>query len=168
MKYTSAQAAKLLKKLNEELQALKDKENISCLFVASLDEKPEDVRPDYSYSDVKAQMADYQRKIRKVKHALNVFNTTTVIPEFGITIDEMLVLIPQLSEDKRRLSNMARRLPKQRNARGFGAKTIVEYTYANYDIAQAQADLEKITDQLSRAQTALDVINNSLTFELDI
>ena len=43
------------------------------------------------------QLADIEQKIRKLKHTINVFNTTTVIPEFGITIDEMLVYLPQLN-----------------------------------------------------------------------
>ncbi len=167
MEYTSAQAAKLLKKLNEELAALRAKENISCVFTASIDEDIESVRPRYNYAETQASIEEYEGKIRKVKHALNVFNTTTVIPEFGITIDEMLVLIPQLSERKRRLSNMSQRLPKQREA-AFGNKAIVEYTYANYDISQVTQDLEKVTDTLSAAQTALDVVNNSITFQLDI
>ena len=43
------------------------------------------------------QLADIEQKIRKLKHTINVFNTMTVIPEFGITIDEMLVYLPQLN-----------------------------------------------------------------------
>lgn len=42
----------------------------------------------------------------------------------------------------------------------------MEYKYANYDIAQAEADLAAVTDELARAQTALDVVNNSVTLEI--
>jgi len=48
MKMTSAQAAKLLRQLKEELSALHLRENNSRCFLASLGEDPESVRPDYA------------------------------------------------------------------------------------------------------------------------
>ena len=61
------------------------------------------------------------------------------------------------------------KLPKERlSASGYGAKTIIEYRYANYEIADAEADLAAVTDELARAQTALDVVNNSETMEIEL
>ncbi len=169
MNYTSAEAAKLLRKLNEEQLAIKDKENKSEVFIASIEEDVESVRPSYDYAEVRAKLDDLAAQVRKVKHAMNMFNLTTKVPGFDMTIDQMLVYIPQLSEKKRKLQDMAGRLPKERmNASGFGAKTIVEYQYANYDIAQVEADLAAVTDELAKAQTALDVVNNSETFEIEL
>mgnify|MGYP000755189921 FL=1 len=37
--------------------------------------------------------------------------------------------------------------------------------YANYDIAAVEADYEKAADELSRAQLALDAVNQRETFE---
>ena len=42
---------------------------------------------------------------------------------------------------------------------------IIDYTYANYDIAAVEADYEKAADELSRAQLALDAANQRETFE---
>lgn len=42
---------------------------------------------------------------------------------------------------------------------------IIDYRYANYDIAAVEADYEKTADELSRAQLALDAVNGRETFE---
>lgn len=142
MKLSSAEGAKLLKKLKSEFDALKSKESISSTFLASVGENPESVRPKYDYKEVKADLDGLALKIRKLKHAINLFNTTTVIPEYNITIDEMLVLIPQLSAKKQKLSEMALRLPKAREEQGYGrASNIIDYRYANYDIDEVNKDL---------------------------
>ena len=86
-----------------------------------------------------------------------------------MTVDQMLVYIPQLNERKNKLTRMAENLPKERvNASGYGVKTIVEYKYANYDIARVEADLTAVTNELAKAQTALDVINNTATLEIEL
>lgn len=41
---------------------------------------------------------------------------------------------------------------------------IVEYEYSNYDIKQAEADYAAVSDELARAQNALDAINSSEKF----
>ena len=115
MTYTSAQANKLLKKLNDEHAALLDKENRSKDFRAAMGEDVESVRPAYDYADTQKKLAELEQRIRKVKHAINVFNATHVIPDFGMTIDEMLVYIPQLTQRKSKLADMKARLPKQRS-----------------------------------------------------
>jgi len=166
MKYTSSQAAKLLRKLNEERQLIADEENSSYAFIAAIEEDIEDVRPNYEYEETLAKLEELDLKIRKVKHAINVFNTTTIVPEFGITIDEMLVLIPQLSGKKYRLLNMCKMKPKERVS-SYNSN-FIEYKYANFDIAKAKEDYEAVSDTLARAQQALDELNNSATMEIDI
>ena len=166
---SSAEGAKLLKKLKSEFDALKSKESISSTFLASVGENPESVRPRYDYKEVKAELDGLALKIRKLKHAINLFNTTTVIPEYNITIDEMLIFIPQLSAKKQKLSEMALRLPKAREEQGYGrANNIIDYRYANYDIDEVNKDLLAVTDELSDAQLALDLINHSATFEVEL
>ena len=87
-----------------------------------------------------------------------------------MTIDEMLVYIPQLTNRSRKLYDMKSKLPKTRdNAGSYGrGGNIIDYRYANYDIKAAEADYEKITDELSRAQTALDLINSTETIDIEI
>ncbi|MDO5409785.1 MAG: hypothetical protein Q4F21_04950 [Lachnospiraceae bacterium] len=167
MNYTSAEAAKLLRKLNEEKDALADMEQQSCYFFASLGEDVESVRPEYDYHAVQEQLAAIEAKIRKVKHIINLFNVNHTVPGFDMTIDQMLVYIPQLSQQKQKLYRMKNRLPKQRQALG-GSTAVIDYNYANYDIAKAKEDYQRISDELSKAQTALDVINSTETMEIDL
>jgi predicted nucleic acid-binding Zn-ribbon protein len=167
MKMTSAEAAKLLRKLNEEYGALKTRESMSCTFVAAIQEDLESARPVYDYAATQAQMEAVEAKVRRVKHAINAFNQATVIPGFGMTIDEMLVYLPMLTNRKARLSNMAAVLPKQRE-RSYGQSSIIEYRYANYDLTKVQEDLAAVTDELSRAQIALDKVNSTETREIEL
>ena len=90
MRYTSAEANKLLKRLQEEKSNLVCKEEISRVFVAATIEDVEQARPDYNYEEVQAGLVELDRKIRTVKHAINVFNTTHVVDGFDMTIDQLL------------------------------------------------------------------------------
>ena len=152
MFYTCAEAAKILRKLNEDLKVLRAKEEKGYRFTAAVDEDLESARPVYDY----LQTQEEQRRIEN-----------TLIPEFDMTIDEMLVYIPQLSERKRKLTEMASFLPKERVSNGYQATKIIEYTYTNYDLEKAADDLTRVSDELARAQTALDVINNSGQLEIN-
>lgn len=165
--YTSAEAAKLLKAIEEEIKELRSDEDRVATFNAAVEEDPESVRPDYSYKETQEKLDALARRVRKVKHAINVFNTTTVIPEFDITIDEMLILIPQLTAKKKKLSAMAAKLPKER-AQGnrFSEPKFIDYTYANYDVKKAKEDLKKVASELSKAQLALDKVNTTVSFEI--
>ena len=167
MKMTSAEAAKLVRELNETHEALKTKEKKSCTFVCSLNEDLESVRPAYLFEETQKELDRLEKRIRSVKHAINVFNMTTEVPGFDMTVDQLLVYIPQLSERKRRMAEMAERLPKERYDSSSFASTIIDYRYTNYSPAAAEAALLWTTRELARAQTALDTLNNSVTFEVE-
>ncbi|MBR2286751.1 MAG: hypothetical protein IJ865_00805 [Clostridia bacterium] len=166
MKMTSAQAAKELRKLNEEHAALMDRENKSREFVAAIQEDVESVRPAYDYALVQQQLEELEKQIRHLKHAINAFNLTQEVPGFDMTIDQMLVYLPQLMVRKMKLDVMRKKLLRERTPSYGRNNNIVEYTYANYDIEQVQEDYLKAADMLARAQNALDAVNNSVTFEV--
>jgi len=167
MVYTCAEAAKVLRKLNEDLKVLRAKEVKGYRFTAAVDEDIESARPVYNYMETQEEQRRIEAGIRKVKHAINCFNISTVIPEFGMTVDEMLVYIPQLSERKKKLTEMASFLPKERVSNGYQPTKIIEYTYTNYDLKKAAEDLTLVSDELAKAQTALDVINNTGQLEIN-
>ncbi len=170
MKYTSSEANKLLRKLNEERDALLEKEHRSSTFLAAMGEEVESVRPEYDYKDTLRALDELDEKIRIVKHAINGFNLQHTVPGFVMSIDQMLVYIPQLTAKKQKLGQMKNRLPKQREAANtFGRNNnIIDYRYANYDIKTVEEDYMAVTDELARAQTALDVLNNTETMEIEI
>lgn len=166
MKYTSAEANKLLRKLNDEYSAILDKEKRSRDFRAAMGEDVESVRPTYDYDGTQRYLAEMERTIRALKHAINLFNVTHQVDGFDMTIDEMLVYIPQLTKRKSKLLEMKSKLPKERVEEQYGRQSnIIDYTYTNYDLAAVEADYERTADELSRAQLALDSINQRETFE---
>lgn len=167
MKYTSAEAAKLLRALNEEHDNLIYTESQSKSFVAALSEDIESVRPEYDYVTMQARLEAVEKKIRVVKHAINVFNSTHIVPGFNMTIDEMLVYIPQLSNRKNRLAQLGSVLPKTRERVG-SQSNIIDYRYANYDVKKAVEDARAASDLLAKAQTALDVVNTTETMEIEL
>lgn len=168
MKYTSAEAAKLLRSLNEKLDALAEKEKKSETFLASVGEDIEAVRPVYNYKEVREEKNAIEAKIRDLKHAINVFNVTHEVPGFDMTVDQMLVFIPQLNARKARLAEMKSRLPKERENSGYNRSNIIDYRYINYEISAVESDYQKVSETLSRAQTALDVVNNSEIMDIEI
>ena len=167
MKYTSAEAAKLLRKLNEEVENLEGQEAKRCEFNAAIGEDIETVRPTYDYADTQRKLEELYAKIRTVKHVLNCFNSTTEVPGFGMTIDQLLVYIPQLSRRKQKLATMSSCLPKEREKAGFGSQ-IIDYRYANYDVEAVKADYQRVSDELAKAQTALDLVNTTMAMEIEI
>lgn len=166
---TSAMAAKELKKLNDQHDALVKKEKKSSVFTVAIQENVEDVRPAYDFGQTQEELQQLEQKIRILKHAINRFNLTQEVPGFGMTIDQMLVYIPQLTARKQKLDKMRDRLPKERaEVRSFGrTSNIVEYDYSNYDIRQAEDAYRKIMDELAAAQNALDHVNSTITFEVE-
>ena len=166
MLVTSAEAAKLLRKVNEEKNFIENNENQICYFMAAINEDIELARPEYDYSKTRSELNALETKIRKLKHAINKFNLEHEVPGFNMTVDQMLIYIPQLTQQRQRLSLMKNRLPKHREY--VKVAGIIEYTYANYDVNKAKEDYDKISDELAKAQTALDVLNNQVKFEIDI
>ena len=148
---------------------LKQNESKTSSFLASISEDAEEVRPEYDYTLMQEKQISLETKIRKLKHALNVFNTTRIIPEYGFTIDEILVYLPQLTKRCSKLSIMKDALPKVREDTAYmHGVSIIDYRYANYDINQVNTDYQKFSDELAKAQMAFDLVNNTVEFEIDM
>lgn len=165
MKVTSAEANKMIKKLRDDITYWKLQEQNGSRFIAATIENIEDVRPAYSYAVVTEKLAACDEQIRRIKHALNIFNSTTVVDGFDMTIDEMLVFLPQLSDRQTRLAKLMLK-PEKERVMNSGRTSIIEYDYANYDYAVVKKDYDEISALKNRALTALDVVNNTVTFEI--
>jgi hypothetical protein len=165
---TSAMAAKHLKKLNDQRISLLSMEKKAKEFTAAIQEDIETVRPAYDYAVTQKELAVLDAKIRRLKHTLNCFNSTYVIPELDMTIDQVLIYIPQLTAQKRKLESFRNRLPKERKEYLGRNNSIIEYEYANYDIAQADADYNVVADELAKVQNALDMANATVLFEAEL
>ncbi len=169
MKYTSAEANKVLKKLNSDYRTIVGLEHAGMSFLAATGEDPDKVRPAYDYEETRTKLAELTDKIKTVKHAINVFNATTEVPGTGMTVDELLVVMPMLSERIRVLDGMRSTLPMIRERTyGSGTSATIDYRYTNYDIAKAEADYAEAADRLAVLQNALDLLNNTEKFDINI
>ena len=170
MKCTSAEANKLLKKLNDTYQAVLNEEIQSGTFLAAMGENIESVRPEYDYHGTQEKLRGLEEKIMTVKHAINLFNTTHCPAGFDMTIDKALIYLPLLSANVRKLGEMKSRLPKSREMhdRFSGMGNIIDYRIINYDRTAAAEDYEAAFDELIRLQTALDTVNSTEKFEIEI
>ncbi len=169
MKVTSAQAAKILRSLINEFNDLMHLESKASLFIAAVGEDPESVRPAYSFEETREKAKKLNEQIRTLKHAINVFNSTTKVPGFDMTVDEVLVFLPQLNADVSRLGAMKSVLPKERvDTYGRQSVGLIDYKYANYDIAAAEREYREAADTLAKLQLALDTVNSTIEFEANI
>ena len=129
MKYTSAEANKLLKGIEARIDDLKNKEKKSRSFHAASTEDPETLRPEYGFEETQKQIAALEKQVRMVKHAINTFNVTHAVPDFDdLTIDQALVYLPQLSNRVSKLKSMAAALPRERVV-SYGSN-IIDYEIA--------------------------------------
>lgn len=167
-KMTSAYANKVLKKLQDDKSFWLSKERDGYLYVAAIDEEP--VIPEYDYNQISDEIKNIDRKIVKIKHAINVINSTSEI-EIGdesMTIDQILISMAQLNNRRSMLDNMRKQQEKRRVDSGFYGtrKTAPEYQYVNYSIDEVKKDYEKIDSKIAAMQIALDKFNQ--TFEFDV
>lgn len=63
---------------------------------------------------------------------------------------------------------MANRLPLERVKEGFRTSPIIEYSYANYDFSIVKADFEVAQRELSALQLALDSVNTTVKFTVEL
>ena len=167
---TSAYANKVLRKLTEDKEYWRRKENEGCTYVAAIDEEP--VIPDYDYEKVAAEITAIDEKILKIKHAININNATNkvAVGDTEMTIDEILVKMAQLSKRKAVLDNLRKREPKTRINSGLysSRKTAPEYEYVNYDIELVKKEYERIDAEIAAMQIALDKYNQTFEFEVPV
>ena len=171
MKYilTSAEASKLLKKMIDDKEVRRANEEQSYIFYAALGEDVESVRPDYDYEETSKYIDLCNEKIRIIKHAINCFNTKQIVGDTGMTIDQVLVYMPQLVEKKNRLYDMQMKLPKQRTSlSGFGNNAVIDYCYTNYDLERVKKDYELVSEKIRKLQIQLDVVNTTITMEIEL
>lgn len=167
-KFTSASANKYLKSLQEEKDFLLATEKGTCEYTCAAGEEADP--PLYSYNDTSQALDEIDEKMLLVRHAIHQFNIQTLLPQHGISIDEALIRMAQLSNKKSRLSSLRRKAQKARNRGGFFMRetTVVEYTYANYDVEKAGTDYKEVCSKIEALQLELDLINQTHSFEIEL
>ena len=162
MKITSSECNKLLRRLEEEKTKLLDEEMSNSYFRAAVSEDPEQLRPEYDLIKMAEKIDAVDREIIRVKHLLNIFNASTVVVD-GMTIDQVLIRLPQLMKQKTKLFRMG---ASQKKHRANISGNIIDYEYANFDPVEASKMFSEVSEKINELQTALDTVNNTVTFEV--
>lgn len=142
MKVTSAYANKLIRGYREELAALISSEKDTCTTIYGASETP--IETGYDFSSTQAEMDALNDKIAKLRHGINVFNTTTKLEGFDFTVDESLVRMAMLTEKKNRLSRMKGVRELVRNS---VYRSEPEFTKRNYDATLVEAEYQQRSEQ---------------------
>jgi len=159
---TSKELNKKIKALTEEKENLLEKEKKASVFHCSVGEDERKIRPDYDFNQTQKRLYAIDDEIRKLKHELNIFNSTTYIgDDRKTTIDEALIEIPQLSQRKATLKEMANRLERERVNQQYG-NTIVDYEIINYNPLSVQEQYKYVSERLDTLQKALDKANSNI------
>lgn len=165
MLITSKEANKLLKKCYDELEIIRIKENQSLYFIAAAGEVIESVRPEYDFESTQRKIESINANVIHIKHQLNKFNTSTTLENVNLTIDEVLILLPQLNELKSKYERMLKHLPKNRR---MSSGTLIEYEYANYDLKAVEFSYNRVINEINTLQLELDKVNSTARFEIDL
>ncbi len=166
---TSAYASKMLKQLEEDKNFWVNKERSSCTYVAAVGE--EAVIPEYDYAEVAATIAEIDKKMCAIKHAINLANVSNRVDVAGesLTIDMILVKMAQLNQRKAILDYMRKLQPKTRQEQSYGNRTATpEYQYINYDLDLIKAEYEQVSTEIMNLQLALDKYNQTFEFEVEM
>lgn len=164
---TSDKANKMIKKLQDDLQAVLSIESEVCVYSIGVNDINPQEAPDYDFIATQDKIAFYRQNIGIIKHALNVFNTTTKLPGFGnMTIDQALVEMAFLNKEKFKLNKMRVQQEKIRSSNDYGKDPV--YVVRNYNKDEAEARYEIICSSIERLQESLNVINVTGTFEVDL
>jgi len=168
MKLTPAELQKLIKETNLELQGLMLQEKYGVYYTASISEDAEKLKPDYDLLTNLNEQHEMMKKLTHYKHALNEFNQNTVIPEFNLTIDELLVQMPIMKERVKRLREYKDSMGRQRVESSYlRSSNEPEYKYANFDRAVAEEQYKLYNDLLKKMQLAIDNINSTRKIKIE-
>ena len=169
MQYTSAEAGKLVRKIEDEIRRQVLTERKSYSFVVASGEDVESLRPKYDFAATQKRMDELEVALRTVKHTINQFNLTHTLPGFeGLTIDQALIMLPQLNARKNTYQSMINRLPKERISGLQSRNNLIEYDIANYNIEEVEKAYKDVTDLLAKMQLALDTVNTTEKMEIDV
>ena len=161
MKMTIDTANKRIHELQEEIDTVLNSENNNNTYSYFAGETPE--IPEYDFESTEEKLKMLSGEIVAIKHAVNKHNTTTLLPETGLTIDAALVKMSMLSRAKSRLLGLIRTEAKVRSS---SAKGVSEFTVRNFDIQQAQKAYDEVCRQLLTLQSELNVSNQTSLIEV--
>lgn len=155
--------------LMKELKFIK--ERIAELHKADLQDSQEQVlnltdEPSllsgYSYEGNRQAIKELREREETIHRTLSIFNLTTKVPGFDLTISEGLLRLGQLKSEIEVLSTLASRHQVHKDGSWYDEK---HYTKCCYDVAKAKADLAAMREERTAIQVGIDRVN--LTSDID-
>jgi hypothetical protein len=161
MKLCNSEIIKKVRDLEEQKQRIITEEKSIC--TSKFQNKSDLIDLGYDFAATRKAIAEINREVVKLKHALNVANATVVVPEFDMTIGECIVYMAQLNLERSILENMSATRSKSRETTYGG---VVEYTITNYSIEECRQKLDETNEIIRRLQIAIDRVNLSHIVEV--
>ena len=155
---------KRIKTLVDERSKLFSAERQVCTYSYVAGEEP--VVPEYSFEETQKRIDEISDEILRLKHAVNRFNTSTVIPGTDMTVDAALVRLPILTEQRSRLERLRAVLPITRSAARLGGGTS-EYTVRNFELEAVEEVYIRVCDEQVKLQQGLNLVNLTIEVPLD-
>lgn len=167
MQLTCDAANKMVRELNDKLARIWQDERSRHTYTSTIQRKELD-RPAYDFLGTQATIDETNMKILKLKHAINKFNVAEVLP-CGLTIDEALCRMAHLNEQRKKLRDYLAILEIVKPDTRFGSRANPDdYIFRNFDVKEAEAAFEDISNELIQIQSELNVANVTKTFEVDL
>ncbi|MBQ4258320.1 MAG: hypothetical protein II713_04890 [Clostridia bacterium] len=164
MKINSDTANKLIKNYKAEIEALLILESQGTTYSYAPGEEP--IIPEYSFRKTQEELHSLEEKTLRLSHAVAVFNSTTVLPEYSVTLDEAIGRMSRLNEEKKRLYALLQ-IPEKKRERSYGGGD-ADITCRNFDQAEVRAAYNQVTKDLMALQQAINIANLTQTFEVDL
>lgn len=164
MKVTIDAASKLIRNYSTEIMRMDSLESSNNMVCYS--EGEEKLIPEYDMEKHQAELDRLNGNIQAIKHAINQFNCSYVLPNLGITIDVALVEMAVLSR-RVAVMNRMRGVPKKSRSNTFRSET-VEYREPNYSLELANQLYDKMSNRLTEIQSALNLANVTNEIEVDL
>lgn len=163
MKVTSKECNKILDTLKDKKSKLLTHENSVSTYHAAVGENEDNLKPDYDFYATQKEIDDIDSEIIRVKHLLNLFNSSTIVDDTGLTIDQVLIKMPQLIYKKNKLYKMMNKVKRDRSQL---TGNIIDYIYTSYEPKQAEVMYDAVNEEIANLQLALDKVNTTVTFEI--
>ncbi len=159
MKKSPTMLMKELKYIKEKIAELHKADlQDSVEGVSSLKDEPQ--LSTYSYEENRNAIKELREREETIHRALSIFNLTTKVPGFDLTVSEGLLRLGQLRSEVDVLSTLASR-HQVRKVNNYDFR----YEKCCYDVAKAKEDLAVLREERTALQVAIDRLN--LTSDID-